>query len=63
MRFETYHCPQCKQRLVRVARWLGYACEHCRIAVTMVNAETVRILLATDADPQIVPISELRASA
>jgi|GEM_PF-2036864 hypothetical protein len=63
MLVQTYRCPECKARLTRVTKWLGYCCESCRLAVTMISAEQVRVTPLTGKSPIILSVSELGASA
>lgn len=59
----NYTCPQCKTRLTRVSKWLGYCCESCKLAVTLINPDEVRITQMASNTQSILPLSELCASA
>lgn len=63
MLVKQYRCPQCKSRLTRVTKWLGYCCESCRLAVTILSDEQVRVTPLAGAAPTILPVSDLCASA
>lgn len=63
MLLTNYTCPQCRTRLTRVAKWLGYCCESCRLAVTLIGKEQVRITQIRDNSQAIRPLSDLCASA
>lgn len=57
----TYHCPRCKGRLTRVAKWFGYCCERCQLAVTMLGNDRVRVTPVRGTDIQVLPLSDLSA--
>lgn len=63
MLLNNYVCPQCRTRLTRVSKWLGYCCESCKLAVTLIGKEQVRITQIRDNRQEILPLSELCASA
>lgn len=63
MVLNDYRCPRCRTRLTRVSKWLGYCCESCRLAVTLISKEQARITPIAGEDPQILPISALSATA
>lgn len=58
---QDYRCPLCKSRLIRVHKWHGYCCESCKLAVTLVSSETVRLTPMAGSEPTILPLSELSA--
>lgn len=63
MLYTNYTCPQCRTRLTRVSKWHGYCCESCKLAVTLIGKEQVRITQMLDSSQAILPLSELCASA
>ncbi|HEY9857731.1 MAG TPA: hypothetical protein V6D05_18440 [Stenomitos sp.] len=63
MLLNNYVCPQCRTRLTRVSKWLGYCCESCKLAVTLIGKEQVRITKIRDNSQAILPLSDLCVSA
>ncbi len=63
MLLNNYICPQCRSRLTRVHKWLGYCCESCKLAVTLIGKEQVRVTQIVDNRQSILPLSELCATA
>ena len=61
MILQDYRCPQCKSRLVRVQKWHGFCCESCKLAVTLIGSEKVRLTPMTGNETTILPLSELSA--
>lgn len=61
MLLTTYHCPRCKGRLTRAAKWLGYCCERCQLAVTLIGNDSARITPLRGNDQQVLPLSALSA--
>jgi predicted amidophosphoribosyltransferase len=55
----TYACPQCKGKLTRASKWLGYCCEACRLAVTIVSEREVRLSPLSGSEPTMVPLAAL----
>lgn len=58
---QDYRCPQCKSRLIRMLKWHGYCCESCRLAVTLIGAEKIRLTPMAGTEPTILSLSELSA--
>lgn len=59
MMIRSYACPQCKGKLTRVSKWLGYCCETCRLAVTIVSDRQVRLSPLSGSEPRMVPLEDL----
>lgn len=55
----TYTCPQCRGKLTRASKWLGYCCEACRLAVTIVSDHEARLSPLSGSESTMVPLDAL----